>query len=114
MIKAMSGAILTTLFTPILVLADETPVLPPWAQWGILGAVILAMITKQLVPGWLYQDKLAELKLLKEENTRLVQLALDTQKATLPAMEASTSAVDKAMEEIRALRSERAERERRQ
>lgn len=110
----MSGAILTTLLTPLVVIADDPPVLPPWAQWGILGAVILGMITKQLVPGWLYQDKLTELKLLKDENARLVQLALDTQKATLPAMQASTSAVDKAMEEIRALRAERVERERKQ
>lgn len=105
--KLLALVFLTPLTTAFVFVAEETPVLPAWAQWGILGLVILAMITKQLVPGWLYQDKVAEAKLLKDENARLVQLALDTQQATLPAMQASTAAVDKAMEEIRELRAER-------
>jgi hypothetical protein len=76
--------------------------LPNWVQWGVLGLVILGFITKQLVPGWLYSDIKAENKELKAENIRLVQLALDTQTKTLPAIEAATRVVEDAMAEIRA------------
>lgn len=98
---------LTTIGAPVLVLAQEAAGsdLPPWVQWGVLGLVIAGFVTRQLVPGWLYSDLKTENKDLRTENARLVQLALDTQKATLPAIEASTSAVSEALSEIRAHRS---------
>jgi hypothetical protein len=90
---------------PIGVIAQEAaPALPPWASWGVLGLVILGFVTKQLVPGWLYGDLKTENKELKADNTRLVALALETQKATLPAIEASTTAVTEALSEIRNFR----------
>lgn len=96
-------AILTAVGVPVMVIAQEAAdaQLPAWAQWGVLGLIILGFVTKQLVPGWLYADIKAENKELKAENTRLVALALDIQKATLPAIEASTSAVSEALSEIR-------------
>lgn len=90
---------------PIGLLAEETvPALPPWATWGVLGLVIAGFVTRQLVPGWLWSDQREEIKDLKAENTRLVNLALETQKATLPAIEASTAAVTEALSEIRTFR----------
>lgn len=92
---------------PVGVIAQEATdavELPNWASWGVLGLVILGFVTKQLVPGWLYGDIKAENKELKAENNRLVNLALDTQKATLPAIEASTLAVGEALAEIRSHR----------
>lgn len=90
---------------PLGVIAQEVaPTLPPWASWGVLGLVIAGFVTKQLVPGWLYADLKTENKELKADNSRLVALALETQKATLPAIEASTTAVTEALAEIRSSR----------
>jgi hypothetical protein len=98
-------AVLGVFGIPIGVIAQETaPALPPWASWGVLGLVIAGIITRQLVPGWSYNDLKVENKELKADNTRLVNLVLDTQKSTIPAIEASTSAVADAIAEIRALR----------
>jgi hypothetical protein len=100
-------ALLAALGVPMGVFAQEASGadLPNWVQWGVLGLVILGFVTKQLVPGWLYGDIKVENKELKAENNRLVNLALDTQKATLPAIEASTSAVSEALAEIRSYRN---------
>lgn len=84
-----------------LAVQEAAPTLPPWASWGVLGLVIAGFVTKQLVPGWLYADLKNENKELRVENARLVQLTLDTQKATLPAIESSTSAISEALAEIR-------------
>lgn len=78
--------------------------IPLWAQYGVLGLIILGFIMKQLVPGWLYSDVKAEAKELRTENQRLVQLVLDTQTKTIPALEAATKAVDEAMAELQARR----------
>jgi hypothetical protein len=83
---------------------EAVPTLPPWASWGVIGTVFGLLMTKQLVLGWVYSDVKTEIKELKAENARLVNLALETQKATLPAIEASTSAVTEALSEIRAFR----------
>lgn len=80
---------------------------PSWATWGVLGLVVAGFVTKQLVPGWMYADLKSENKDLRLENARLVQLTLDTQAATLPAIEASTSAVSDALTELRSLRQQR-------
>jgi hypothetical protein len=88
----------------VLAQTSEAPSLPPWATWGVLGLVITGFVTKQLVPGWLYADIKTENKEQKVEINRLVDLALETQKATLPAIQASTSAVGEALAEIRTYR----------
>lgn len=36
------------------------PQLPNWAQWGVLGSIILGFIIGQIVPGWLYKNEKAE------------------------------------------------------
>ncbi len=92
---------------PVAVFAQDAATsaqLPAWIQWSVLGLVITGFVTRQLVPGWLYADIKAENKDLKAENVRLVALALETQKAALPAIEASTSAVSEALSEIRSHR----------
>jgi hypothetical protein len=104
-VHVLKLGILALFSIPAGVLAQETaPALPPWASWGVLGLVIAGIITRQLVPGWSYNDLKTENKDLKAENNRLVSLALETQKATLPAIEASTIAVAEALHEIRSFR----------
>jgi hypothetical protein len=78
--------------------------LPPWLQWGVLGLVITGFVTKLLVPGWMYGDVRSENQDLKAENKRLVQLVLDTQHETIPALGAAAKATEEAMAEIRLLR----------
>lgn len=96
----------TIVFAAVAVLAQaaSTNDFPTWATWGVLGLVVAGFVTKQLVPGWMYQDLQRENEALRAENIRLVQLTLDTQRATLPAIEASTTAVSEAMAEMRAMR----------
>lgn len=85
---------------------EAAPALPPWATWGVLGLVIAGFVTKQLVPGWMYSDLKTEIKEVRADNTRLVELNFDTQKATLPAIEASTSVVSEAIAEIRSRKAQ--------
>lgn len=80
---------------------DASPELPSWTNYGVLGLLVVGLLTKQLVMGWLYQDVKNERDLLKVENNRLVQLVLDTQQATIPALQASTVAVTDALTEIK-------------
>lgn len=83
--------------------------LPAWAQWGVLGLVILGFVTRQIVPGWLYTDVKAENQVLRQENKDLVQLVLETQKSTIPALEEASKAVNEAMTELRYLRRKMSE-----
>jgi hypothetical protein len=78
--------------------------LPSWAQWGVLGLVVAGFVARQLVPGWLYSDVKAENQVLRQENKELVQLVLETQKSTIPALEEASKAVNEAMTELRYLR----------
>lgn len=83
---------------------QDTGGLPPWAQVLIVLAGFIALVTKQIVPGWFYKELKQENQELKADNKHLVELMLETQKATLPALEAGTAAVKDAMDEIRYLR----------
>lgn len=86
------------------IVAATSTDLPNWAQWGILGLIILGFVVKQLVPGWLYADVKAENQQLREENKELVKLMFETQKATIPALQEAANAVNETMSELRILR----------
>ena len=47
-----------------------------WVQWGVLGAVVLAMLTGQLVPGYIYKDTKAEKDRLQKASEEKVIPAL--------------------------------------
>lgn len=79
-------------------------VIPNWVEYGVLGLIILGLVSKQLIPGWLYNDVKSENRELKAENRKLVELVLETQSKTLPALQEGTSAVRQALEELRFLR----------
>lgn len=97
-----SAIYLNVLFIGVAIFGDETtPMLPAWTNYGVLGLLVVGLLTKQLVMGWLYQDVKTERDELKTENKRLVQLVLDTQQATIPALQASTVAVGEALTEIK-------------
>ncbi len=81
--------------------ADPTA-LPGWAQFGILGVIILALVvTKQLVAGWVYVEVKTERDNLKLENKELIQQLISTQRETLPVMQSATSAIEDAMEIVK-------------
>jgi len=82
--------------------------LPSWVEWGVLGLVIVAIVmTKQLVPGWIYAELKEENAELKEENKELVTKLLELSETALPAIKESNTVVAEAMREIRALRDAR-------
>lgn len=74
--------------------ADTSGGLPPWAQIVLAIALFVSVALKQLVPGWIYNDLRKEVDELKAENKRLVDMNLDTQKATAPALAAATRAIE--------------------
>lgn len=79
--------------------------LPGWANYGILGVLIVALVvTRQIVPGWVNARNEEEIKELRKEKNDLINLVFDTQKATLPVMEKQNTVLQEAMEEIRTLR----------
>jgi hypothetical protein len=96
------------LFLPILPLgilaAEGDSGLPPWVNYGVLGLLIVAIILKQFVPGWLYVDVKKENEELRAENRRLVDLNLQTQASTGPALVAATSAIQDILTEVRFLK----------
>ena len=78
--------------------AVEDAGLPDWAQYGILGLVIIALVvTRQLVPGWVYAETKAEVIELRAENKELVQQVIDTNAQAIPALREAASAIDKAL-----------------
>lgn len=86
--------------------ASQTDLLPPWAQYGILGFIIIGFLTRQIVPGWHYRDREEEVKLLRAENSRLIDLILETQAKTLPALQEGTKALQEAHDELNSTRAE--------
>jgi hypothetical protein len=54
-----------------LILQVTPPDLPLWAQWGVLGVVIVALITGWLVPGRTHEREIARADRLEQENARL-------------------------------------------
>ena len=82
------------------VLAAEEA-LPGWAQYGILGIVIIALVvTKQLVAGWVYAEVKEENEELKKENKELVKTIIENQAVFVPALAKATETIDKAMAEL--------------
>lgn len=79
--------------------------LPSWLEWGVLGIVVVAIVlTKQLVPGWIYAELKEENKELKIENKELVDRLLSLSETALPAIKESNTVVAEAMREIRSIR----------
>jgi Tfp pilus assembly protein PilN len=92
-----------------LLAAGDSGNLPDWAEWGVLGLVILGFVLRQLVPGWLYADVKVENQELRKENKEMVELVLSTQQSAIPALQEATKAVNEAMIEIRMLRQQTAQ-----
>lgn len=90
-----------------MVLAEDPSGLPGWAQVVLALAILVGLVTKQLVPGWVYSDLREENQALKKERSELIRSALETQPKTISALEASGRVVDEAMAELRVLRRER-------
>lgn len=85
----------------------ELPGLPPLAQYGLLGVFIAAAFMRKIVLGWTYDrmEKDYEVRLTKleaerdeyrAENRELVKLNFETQQKVLPALEASSRALEEA------------------
>lgn len=89
------------------IFAAETDGLPAWAQVLLGIALFIGVITKQLVPGWMYQDLKAENQQLRQDVKDGVKRELETQPKVIAAMEAHSKTLDDAMTEIRLLRRER-------
>lgn len=92
-------AVGVAVFSYRLLAAEEA--LPGWAQYGILGIIIIALVvTRQLVAGWVYAELKEELKEVKKENKRLVQTIIDNQAVTVPALIKSSELVEKLSAEL--------------
>lgn len=89
---------------PAAIAAANGDGLPGWAQVVLSLAAVLAVATKQLVPGWIYSEQRTRLETTEAENKRLTQTLLETQPKTIAALEASSRTVDEAMAELRVLR----------
>jgi len=82
--------------------------LPSWLEWGVLGVVIVAIVmTKQLVPGWIYAELKQENRELKDENKELVAKLLALSETALPAIKESNTVVAEVIREIRNMRDSR-------
>lgn len=57
-----------------LLAADPAAAGPDWAnlaQYGVLGLVVLAFVFGKIVPGYIYERRVAEYNAEKDENRRL-------------------------------------------
>lgn len=79
-----------------LLFANANPTLPDWAQYGLLGLVLVGIVTKQIVPGWAYRDAEARVAKLEEDREELVELILAQQEKILPALVEGTHALREA------------------
>lgn len=86
-----------------------------WAQYGVLGLVVLGFITRRIVSGLevLERDKIHEGRLLqlqtennqlRADNAKMFERIVATLQLVPPALEASTKTMDEALVEIRRLR----------
>lgn len=89
--------------------AAESDGLPGWAQVCIALGVALSIATKQLVPGWVYEDLKARVIQLEKDKSELITSQLTTLPAATAALSASAEANQKSLDEIRILRLEREE-----
>lgn len=85
------------------ILADDTPI-PAWANYGVLGLLVLAFITRQIVSGLELREIKRERDDERAENRRLAQVVIDTHAATTPALERASVAVKDAMDELSRIR----------
>lgn len=81
--------------------------LPPWVNYGVLGAVMVAFLTKQLVPGWLFFRETKLNETLTAEVKALNEQLLKLSEQTVPALREAAQVVNQAIEEIRLLRKRR-------
>jgi hypothetical protein len=80
------------------VLAAAGDSVPPWAQYGILGLVVLGLVyTKTIVPGWIYQETRGELVDSRVEVKALTQQIIENQQIALPALQTATQVVQQAL-----------------
>lgn len=80
------------------VYGQATETFPPWAQYGVLGIVIIGLvITRTIVPGWIYAEKASELVETRAEVKALTQQMVENQQITLPALQTATQVVQQAM-----------------
>lgn len=71
-----------------LLLAQE--ILPTWAQLGLAAIFVVAFLTGQVVPGFLYRTVKEE---RDEERRRVEQLEESIRERVIPALIASTQAI---------------------
>lgn len=79
--------------TTWLVIYAEDP-LPGWANYSILGVIIIALITKQLVVGWQYSDVKNENVELRAEIKSLHEKQIDVYTKEVGALQAATDALN--------------------
>lgn len=83
---------------------DPAAVLPLWAQLGLAAVFVIAFLTGQIIPGFLYKALKEELKEERAENARKTEVF---EEKVLPALLETQSALREATELIRELEAER-------
>lgn len=90
-------------------IAAEGQGLPSWAQVLIAMGVAFGLITKQLVPGWIYTDTKSRLEATEQDLKEAHQKMIDIYQSEAPALKAAQEATAEAMTELRLYRTMRAE-----
>lgn len=75
----------------------QTPSEPPWLTWGVLGLVLMLMVTGHIVPGHVPKQKDQEIDRLVAENAKLRDKVTDD---VLPALYESTTVLRDAVEAL--------------
>lgn len=91
----------------LIIATEGSDGLPGWAQVAIVLAMFFGTLTKQIVPGWMYNDQKEAIKKLEVDKADLIKIILDTQPKTVAALETGTKAVNDAMTELRYLRRDK-------